>query len=216
VTREAAALETTSIIVASEKAAGEDAFGLVARVDSVRQTYFGFLERFSLYLLATVGFVLLIACANVANLVLARGAARQSELTIRASLGASRSRIIRQMLVESLLVSLAGGTLGVFLAIWGKEGLSKLAPPGLRFITDAASIDIPVLAFTACVCVAATMLFGLWPAIRTSRLCLNDALKSGQRSGTSREHIRGGSRAARINNLAFHSSWLPDCPCPDR
>jgi putative ABC transport system permease protein len=191
VTREAAAHEATPIVVASEQAAGEDTSGLVARMDSVRQAYFEGFERFSLYLLATVGFVLLIACANVANLVLARGAARQSELTIRASLGAGRWRIIRQMLIESLLVSIAGGIAGVFLAIWGKEGLVKLAPSSLQFITEAATIDIPVLVFTACVCLAATIVFGLWPAVRTSRVCLNDALKSGQRSGASREHIRG-------------------------
>ena len=190
-TREAAALETTPIIVSSEKAAGEDTSGLVARVDSIRQAYFEGFERFSLFLLATVGFVLLIACANVANLVLARGAAKRAELTIRASLGAGRWRIIRQMLVESFLISAAGGVTGVFLAIWGKEGLVKLAPPELRFITEAASIDLKVLVFTASVCLVSTIVFGLWPAVRASQVSLNDALKSGQRSGSSKEQIRG-------------------------
>ncbi len=118
-----------------------------------------------LVLLGAVGFVLLIACANVANLLLARSVARQRELTLRTVLGASRARIARQLLTESMMLSSAGAMLGLGLAAMGVRGLAAVAPVSLpRF--DAVAIDAGVLAFTAIVAVATGVLFGLVPAWR--------------------------------------------------
>src|SRR6185312_7446403 len=118
-----------------------------------------------LVLLGAVGFVLLIACANVANLLLARSVARQRELTLRTVLGASRVRIARQLLTESLMLGAAGAMLGLGLAAIGVRGLTAVAPLSLPRV-DTATIDARVLAFTAIVAVATGVLFGLVPAWR--------------------------------------------------
>ncbi len=145
------------------------------------------------FLMAAVGFVLLIACANLANLLLARNANRQREFAIRAALGAGRFRVARQLLSECLLLALLGGGLGLLFATWGVHLLHGLFNwnEWSLLISEQLSIDRNVLLFTLAVSVATAMIFGLAPAFQISRRDPNSALKEGSRSSTaSREHHR--------------------------
>jgi putative ABC transport system permease protein len=138
-----------------------------------------------LVLLGAVGFVLLIACANVANLLLARSTARRREFAIRGALGATRTRIVRQMLTESLLMAFAGGTLGLAIAFaLNRIFVSRLANQLPR--ADQIHLDPSVLAFTAVVSILASVLFGITPAVQSARSDLNQTLKEGGRGNTSR------------------------------
>ncbi|HEY7543738.1 MAG TPA: ABC transporter permease, partial [Blastocatellia bacterium] len=134
-------------------------------------------------LMAAVGFVLLIACANVANLMLARAMSREKEIAIRAALGASRLRIIRQLLTESLLLSIAGGALGLMLAYWLVGALISMSPPNIYRIEEVG-IDRTALLFTLVVSVVTSLIFGLVPALKVSRVDLQEALKSGSKGAT--------------------------------
>ncbi|MCI0404243.1 MAG: ABC transporter permease [Acidobacteria bacterium] len=142
-----------------------------------------------LTILGAVVFVLLIACANVANLQLARTAARQRELAVRAAVGAGRSRLVRQLLTESLLLAMLGGVLGLLLALWGVETLRGVLPANVPRVEEI-SVDAGVLVFLLGATLATTLLFGLVPALRTTRLELNDSLKEGGRSATDGSHSR--------------------------
>ena len=129
---------------------------------------------------AAVGFMLLIACANVANLMLARASTRRREIALRLALGASRWRITRQMLTESLIVAIVGGAFGVLLAMWGVNLLSKLNTGELSRI-DEVSIDARVLVFTLLTTLFVGLISGLFPVLQSARLGLNDAIKEGTR-----------------------------------
>jgi putative ABC transport system permease protein len=135
-----------------------------------------------LALLGAVGFVLLIACANVANLLLARSAARQKEIAIRAAMGASGLRVLRQMLTESILLSAIGGVAGLFLSIWLTDVLMSMLPEGAPRI-EQVGIDYRVLTFALGVSALTGILVGIVPALQASKLDVTSALKEGGRSG---------------------------------
>ncbi|HMX28634.1 MAG TPA: ABC transporter permease, partial [Blastocatellia bacterium] len=147
----------------------------------------GDISRSLMILFGAVGFVLLIACANVANLLLARAAVRQKEIAIRSAMGASRLRLIRQMLTESTVLAGLGGAVGVALAFLAVKAMRVFGPENIPRL-DEISIDGRVLAFTCAVALLTGMLFGLVPALRASKVDLNDVLKEGGRSASGSRH----------------------------
>ena len=145
-----------------------------------------------LALLGAVGFVLLIACANVANLLLARSAAREKEIAIRAAMGASRTRVLRQMLTESILLSAIGGIAGLVLSVWLTDVLMSMLPEGAPRL-EQIGIDYRVLTFALGVSALTGILFGIAPALQASKLDVTSALKEGGRSGEG--HRRTSARS---------------------
>jgi putative ABC transport system permease protein len=144
-------------------------------------------------LMAAVGCILLIACANIANLLLARATGRQREIAVRTALGAARGRIVRQMLTESLLLAAGGGLLGILLADWCFNFLRNLIPVDLSHSVSLA-LDPGVLAFAVAISLASSLLFGMAPALQISRIDLNGVLKEGGRGSA-------GPRRAMLRNL---------------
>jgi putative ABC transport system permease protein len=169
---------------------------------SIRDQMVGDVRPELLVLLGTVGVVLLIACANVANLLLARGSARAAEFAVRSALGAGRMRLVRQLLVESGVLTSMGGLLGVALAAWGMPVLIQLDPGSIPRL-EGARLDGTVLAFAVCLTMLTGLLLGLVPALRQSRTTAQVALGDGGRSGAAAPLRRGVRGALVITEVAL-------------
>ncbi len=157
--------------------------GLVFTAESMHETIVRDVRPALLMLFGAVAVVLLIGCANVANLLLARATSRHKEISIRAALGASRGRITMQLLVESIVLSLLAGACGLLLASWGIDALLAFAPPGIPRL-DTVTLDSRVLLFTTLLSVFTGIAFGLAPALSASKPNLTEALKEGTRGST--------------------------------
>jgi len=164
-------------------------------IDSFAEVMVGDYRARLFILLGAVTLVLFIACSNVANLLLARGAVRAKEMAVRTALGAGRSRIIRQLLTESLLLAAVAGALGLLLAHWGISVLVASAPAGVPRL-DHARLDGPVVAFTLVIATLSALVFGLVPALRSARADVQQALREGGRSSSG--HVRDSMRSGLV------------------
>ncbi len=176
--------EATVIARQMIEARGEKPGGTTAEVVSLHDAFFGDATTGLSFFLGAVSFVLLIACANVANLLLAAGTARRKELALRAAAGARRGRLMQQLLTENLLLSLVGCGFGLMLAFWGIRLFELVLPTGFPELLRHISVDARVLGFALAISVGSSILFGLLPALRASRTDLNEVLKEGTRGSS--------------------------------
>ena len=191
----------------------------LAGVKSLKTALLGDVQFRLLILLGSVGLVLLLACINVANLLLVRGQGRERELGIRLAVGAGRSRVVRQLLTESLVLGALGGGLGLLLAFWSLPALVGILPSGIPR-TDLVALDGRVLLFSMAVSLVSALLFGLLPAFRATRRDLQSSLKDGglgRRQAPSGQRLRNGLVVAELAlavvvvvgaSLLFRSFWL--------
>ena len=194
VTVEQARAEMATITERLEQQYPDTNSGWSAIVMPLHERFVGDIRPALMVLLGAVCILLLIACANVANLLLARATARQKEIAIRTALGARRGRIIRQLLTESVMLSLTGGALGLLFAFWGVGVLTSLSPGSIPRVSEIG-VDSRVLVFTLGVSLLTGIIFGLLPALQASNPNLNETLKEGGRSSAE------GTRGGRLRNV---------------
>jgi predicted permease len=202
VTLEAARVDLSAILDRQRQSFPNGYSGVQVRVIGLNERLVGNVRLALLVLFGAVLFVLLIACANVANLLLARSAARQKEMAIRAAIGAGRLRLMRQLLTESLLLSLAGGAAGLLSAKWGVRLLVAMSPGGIARIEES-SLDGSVLGFTCVAAVLTGLLTGLFPALQASKTDVNETLKAQSSSQSGRGGARRTLPALMIAELAL-------------
>ncbi len=203
---EQAEAEAEAISAQWDESNGDSATRWPTRFIPLREVVSGSVDDSLWMLQAAVGLVLLIACVNVANMMLARGAMRQRELTVRLALGGARSRIARLLLVESLVLGLLGGAAGILVAVVGIRVFTTLAPAGFPMLQEMR-IDSDVLLFLGGVSVATGLLFGLFPALQSFRLDLNSAMKGSGR-GTTGSMGRRARGALLVSELALAATLL--------
>jgi putative ABC transport system permease protein len=192
--QEIAQAEMTSLAARLEQSYPDSNQGIGVKVVPLTEQVVGNVKVALLVLMGAVGLVLLIACANVGNLFFARSSARQKEVAIRTALGASRWRILRQFLIEALLLSLASAILGTLLSLWGTKAMLSLSQRRLPRAYEVG-IDGIVLAFTIAIALLTTMLSALAPALQSSRINLADSLKEGSRG------LPGGRRSTQVRGF---------------
>jgi len=204
VTLSQAALEMNTIAARLAQQYPQTNHGFGAHLESLREAFTGDTRLAVLVLFGAVVFVLLIACVNVANLFLVRGAARAREIALRQAFGASRGRLIRQMLTESLVLAFCGGALGLILGAWGISGLGHLLPADSMQMMGVR-MDLSVLLFAAAMIALVTFAFGLIPALQATRPDVHETLKEGGRSATSTrgQHRLRGALAIAETALAL-------------
>jgi putative ABC transport system permease protein len=197
----AAQAEATAISRQILEAHGEKPGAAAAEVVPIHEAFFGGARKGLTFLLGAVSFVLLIACANVANLLLAAGTARRKELALRAAAGAGRGRLMQQLLTENLLLSLAGCGFGLILAFWGTRLFALIVPTEFPELLRHIRVDARVLGFALAISVASSLVFGLMPALRASGVDLNEVLKEGGRGSSGAR--RGGRSTLLVVEVAL-------------